>query len=197
MTHDYLRDDLTPQAPVASNRIVGFFNSRDNAYSAIRDLRDAGFTSDQIGMAVADDDSRSTETDGELNGTSMWQEIKDFFTGTGNEVNTSDYTDFRTSTSEANWDNDRLSYYQSGIENGGAVLTVIGTRTNEARAILTKHGADLRETGFDRSSFAGADLADRDITGTPKSDSSDAQQHAHRIRVRGELRQRRENKSAA
>lgn len=196
MTEDYLRDDLTPQAPVASNRIVGFFKSRENAYSAIRELRNAGFTSDQIGLAVADDDTISTETDRPLTDTSMWQEIKTFVTGADHEIDSSDYTDFRNST-DNNWDNDRLSYYRNGIENGGAVVTVIGTRTDEARGILTQHGADLRETGFDRSSFAGADLSDRDITGTPKSDPSAAQQQAHRIRVRGELRQRRENKSAA
>jgi uncharacterized protein (TIGR02271 family) len=183
MANDYLRDRSVEQSSTSTNRVVAFFEDKDDAYDAIRDLRSAGFTSDQIGLATADDqfnheyDSTGSpvadvNTSSNLvhDDKSMWQEIKDFFTGSDHDVNRDDYTDFHTSTSGMNWDNDRSGYYQSGIERGGAVVTVIGSRIDEARGILEKHDADLRESGFDRSSFAGVDLADRYMTGARASD---------------------------
>ena len=40
-----------------SNEICAFFKNRSDALAAIADLKDAGFTSDQIGLAMADDPS--------------------------------------------------------------------------------------------------------------------------------------------
>lgn len=202
MANDYLQDQSVQHSSIKSNRIVAFFEGKDDAYTAIGELRSAGFTSDQIGLAVGNDSSaREYELTGSDASTtrednkSTWQEIKEFFTGQDNDVDPTDYTDFRTSTGGMNWENDRQNYYQSGIEAGGAVVTVIGTRIDEARSILEEHDADLRESGFDRSSFAGADLAERDITGTPTDAavlSSDRDRLAEagrdqRIQLRGEL----------
>ncbi len=199
MANDYLHDQDVQHS---STRIVAFFDDKDDAYNAIRDLRSAGFTSDQIGLAVGNDSSaREYDLTGSEAGTtrendkSTWQEIKEFFTGQEDDVNSDDYTDFQTSTGGMNWENDRQSYYQSGIESGGAVVTVIGTRIDEARRILEKHEADLRESGFDRSSFAGADMSERDITGTltdREISSTDRERIAdvdreQRIQLRGEL----------
>jgi len=216
MANDYLRDQNVEQSSISTNRVVAFFEDKDDAYDAIRDLRSAGFTSDQIGLATADDqydneydstgspvaDVNTSSNVSRDDDKSMWQEIKDFFTGSDHDVNKDDYTDFHTSTSGMNWDNDRSGYYQSGIQRGGAVVTVIGSRIDEARGILEKHDADLRESGFDRSSFAGVDLADRDITGARASDrdiESTSREHAidrdqfadrdreQRIQLRGEM----------
>jgi uncharacterized protein (TIGR02271 family) len=206
MANDYLHNQDVQQSSISSNRIVAFFEDKTDAYSAIHELRSTGFTSDQIGLAVGDDrsDREYDLTGSEVSATrsapekdkSTWQEIKEFFTGPDdNDINSNDYTDFRTSTGGMNWGNERLSYYQSGIERGGAVVTVIGTRIDEARRILEKHDADLRESGFDRSSFAGADLSDRDITGSPTGSeisSIDRDRTAdvdreQRIQLRGEL----------
>jgi len=202
MANDYLHDQDVQYSSISSSRIVAFFEDKDDAYTAIRELRSTGFTSDQIGLAVGNDSSAreyaltgSEASTSREDDKSTWQEIKEFFSGQDNDVDSDDYTDFRTSTGGMNWENDRLSYYQSGIEGGGAVVTVIGTRIDEARSIFEKHDADLRESGFDRSSFAGADLAERDITGTPTDtdvSSSDRDRIAdidreQRIQLRGEL----------
>jgi uncharacterized protein (TIGR02271 family) len=205
MANDYPDDQGVQHSSITSNRIVGFFEDKDDAYTAIGELRSAGFTSDQIGLAVEDDrsDQEYDLTGSEVGTTrsaresdkSAWQEIKEFFTGPDSDVNPTDYTDFRSSTSGMNWESDRLGYYQSGIERGGAVVTVIGTRIDEARTILEKHDADLRESGFDRSSFAGADLTQRDITGTLTDNEISSTNRdriadidrEQRIQLRGEL----------
>jgi uncharacterized protein (TIGR02271 family) len=196
MANDYLHDHDLQNSSISSNRIVAFFDDKDDAYTAIADLRSAGFTSDQIGLAVGNDSSnREYDLTGSEAGTarqdkSAWQEIKEFFTGQdNNDVDSNDYTDFRNSTGGMNWEDDRQSYYQSGIERGGAVVTVIGTRIDEARRILEKHDADLRESGFDRSSFAGAPLSDREQRIQLRGELL----RAHKERVqRGEVRLRKE-----
>ncbi len=43
-----------------SNQIYAFFKNRSDALAAISDLKDAGFTSGQIGLAMADDPSFSS-----------------------------------------------------------------------------------------------------------------------------------------
>jgi uncharacterized protein (TIGR02271 family) len=181
MANDYLRDQNVQQSSLSSNRIVAFFEDKDNAYSAIRELKDAGFTSDQIGLATREDQGSdyAAASDANLAHTSdanhsghqgdnksMWQEIKDFFTGSDNEVNNDEYTrtDFRNSVGGMNWNDDRTGYYQSGIAKGGAIVTVLGTRTDEARRILEDNDGDLRDTGFGPASFAGTE-ADSDISG--------------------------------
>ena len=43
-----------------AERVIAFFPNRDNAYQAISDLKDAGFTSDEIGsMARSNYESES------------------------------------------------------------------------------------------------------------------------------------------
>ena len=50
------------------------------------------------------------------------------------------------------WTDDRYEYYQRGLSSGGAVVTVTGDRISEARTILQRDGADLRESGFESDS---------------------------------------------
>jgi uncharacterized protein (TIGR02271 family) len=70
------------------------------------------------------------------------------------------------------WTDDRYRYYERGIASGGAVVTVMGDRINEAREILQRNGGDLRESGFETSGSAAG------TTGV---------QAEQRIQLRGEM----------
>ena len=134
-----------------TNRVVAFFSRREDAYRALSDLKQAGFNSDQIGLAVG----HEGETSGNATSTreydsSFWQKVKDFFSGEDHH----EHTDFGEVASPMGWTDDRYEYYQRGISTGGAVVTVTGDRISEARTILQRDGGDLRESGFEGDSSA-------------------------------------------
>jgi uncharacterized protein (TIGR02271 family) len=139
-----------------TNQLVGFFRDREDAYEAIDDLRNAGFTNSEIGLAFRGDSSDTSGTSGAARTEkSTWQKIKDFFTG-GDEENDTAYTsgdagDYR----HFNFTDEQWNYYRSGIGEGGAIVTVRAApdRLSSARTILQQHDADFRTTGFDRSEF--------------------------------------------
>lgn len=70
-----------------------------------------------------------------------------------------------------NWADDRADYYYQGINAGGALVSVTGTRREEARRILQNAGGDLRESGFETV----AGRASADVEGD------------RRIQLRGEI----------
>jgi uncharacterized protein (TIGR02271 family) len=155
-----------------STEIYAFFKDRSDALAAIADLKDAGFTSDQIGLAMADDPSltsseplrtdgvggpvdtnRASASHGKTDDRSAWDKIKDFFTG-GHETYVGD--EQAHESTYGNISSERARYYNSGIAAGGAVLTVSApaTRLTEAREILEDHEADVRTSGFEETSGA-------------------------------------------
>jgi uncharacterized protein (TIGR02271 family) len=155
-----------------STEICAFFKDRSDALAAIADLKDAGFTSDQIGLAMADDPSltsseplrtdgvggpvdtnRASASYGKTDDRSAWDKIKDFFTG-GHETYVGD--EQAHESTYGNISSERARYYNSGIAAGGAVLTVSApaTRLTEAREILEDHEADVRTSGFEETSGA-------------------------------------------
>ena len=79
------------------------------------------------------------------NSASLWQKIKDFFRGESYE----DDIDYDQSAEGMNWDRNRADYYYHGISEGGALVSVSGSRTADARSILERAGGDLRESGFE------------------------------------------------
>ena len=132
-----------------TNRVVAFFSRREDAYRALSDLKQAGFNSDQIGLAVGHEGEISgNATSTREYDSSFWQKVKDFFSGEDHH----EHTDFGEVASPMGWTDDRYEYYQRGISSGGAVVTVTGDRISEARTILQRDGADLRESGFESSS---------------------------------------------
>jgi uncharacterized protein (TIGR02271 family) len=157
-----------------TNRVVAFFSRREDAYRALSDLKEAGFNSDQIGLAVG----HEGETSGNTTSTreydsSFWQKVKDFFSGEDHH----EHTDFGDVASPMGWTDDRYEYYQRGISSGGAVVTVTGDPILEARTILQRDGADLRESGFESDSSARSMRASG-VSGT---------QGERRIQLRGEM----------
>jgi uncharacterized protein (TIGR02271 family) len=175
--------NLASNMDKTSNRVVAFFSRREDAYRALSDLKQAGFNSDQIGLAVGHEEeersgdatsmreSRGATSTREYD-SSFWQRVKDFFSGEDHH----DRTDFGDVAGPMGWTDDRYEYYQRGISSGGAVLTVTGDRISEARSILQRDGADLRESGFESDSSARSMRASG-LSGT---------QGERRIQLRGE-----------
>ena len=177
-----------------SNEIYAFFKNRSDALAAISDLKDAGFTSDQIGLAMADDPSLTSSDPLRTEGVggpvdsvrasasrgrttedrSAWDKIKDFFTG---EHETYIGDEHAHESTYGNISSERARYYNSGIAAGGAVLTVSApaTRLTEAREILEDHDADVRTSGFEEGTW-------QDSSG-----SSVGAANERRIQLRGEM----------
>jgi uncharacterized protein (TIGR02271 family) len=158
-----------------TNRVVAFFSRREDAYRALSDLKQAGFNSDQIGLAVGHEAEASGNTTSTREyDSSFWQKVKDFFSGEDHH----EHTDFGDVASPMGWTDDRYEYYQRGISSGGAVVTVTGDRIAEARTILQRDGADLRESGFESSSSGQSTRTGTDVSG---------REGERRIQLRGEM----------
>jgi len=187
----------------ANPTIVGFFPNTRDAYQAISELKQAGFNSDQIGIALRGDSGYDASASGGStnisqsssdyqggDNRSFWQEVKDFFSGSDEH----DSGEFRSSLSGMDLDDDRVNYYQSGIQNGGALVSVRADngRDIEARRILERNNADLRETGFTpptAGSNQNAMRADQDYRVQLRGEMM----QAHKERVsRGEVRLRKD-----
>ncbi len=186
-----------------SNEIYAFFKDRSDALAAIEDLKDAGFTADQIGLATGDD-SGITAADSpgigggaiaENSGThtgdrSAWDKIKDFFTG-GHETYVGDESAHENTY--GNISSDRARYYNSGINAGGAVVMVSAPidRLEEAREILVDHDADIRTSGFEETSGMASSGISQNVSGAGISNqatsSSVTNSNERRIQLRGEI----------
>lgn len=202
MAQSYDRNNSSSSTS-ANPTIVGFFPNTRDAYQAISELKQAGFTSDQIGIALRGDSGYDATASGQStnisqssadyqgdDNRSFWQEVKDFFSGSDERES----GEFRSSLSGMDLDDDRANYYQSGIQNGGALVSVRADRGRdiEARRILEKNSADLRETGFTpptSGSGNNAKRADQDYRVQLRGEMM----QAHKERVsRGEVRLRKD-----
>lgn len=173
----------TSTSNLSGNRVVAFFPRRHDAFRAVQALREAGYKNEEIGFIAQGDIEHYESTAGATSSAtrnddrSFWQSVKDFFTGESHD----DYdyeTHYTDATGDLGWSADRADYYRSGIRTGGALVTVSGARTMEARRILEENGGDLRETGFDRS---------QNQTPAVASERSGASDEAEqRIQLRGE-----------
>jgi uncharacterized protein (TIGR02271 family) len=151
----------------SDRRVIAFFRNQDDAYRAVSDLKEAGFTAEEIGfVSRRDRESVSTSATGVSadRDESFWNKVKHFF---GSDSNDED-VEYRSASTGMNWDQDRADYYRSGIGQGGALVSVTGLRREEARQILQSAGGDLRESGFESS---------------PEASSTDKD---YRIQLRGE-----------
>jgi uncharacterized protein (TIGR02271 family) len=150
-------------------RVVAFFPKRENAYSALSNLKAAGFDQDHIGLAVGHGERATQEYD-----TSFWQKVKGFFTGEDHH----DDASLRDVSTPMGWTDERYKHYERGISSGGALVSVTGERLSEARQLLQRSGGDLRDTGFEASSAAGTVGSVAGTTGI---------EGEQRIQLRGEM----------
>ncbi len=179
--HNYLTDN--PQS--SRNRVVAFFRKRDDAYKALSKLRDAGFETRSMGLAVGHDQSgTSSSASTDTNDTSFWQKMKDFFSG---DTDTSEHHGDLRDADNWGWSEDRYGYYKQGIASGGAVVTVTGNRLEEARRILQESGGDLRESGFEGSTSTSRSAATARNTATATGNTPNTDVGERRIQLRGEM----------
>jgi uncharacterized protein (TIGR02271 family) len=162
----------TPDISTTEGRVIAFFRNKDDAYSAVTRLKDAGFDSSQIGLMSSENRTGAGVSAQEVRDReSMWEKLKNFFTGPSLEDEDIDYRD---SASAMSWDQNRADYYYRGITEGGALVSVVGPRSEEARSILQAAGGELRETGFEQ-------VAARSGTGVSPAAED------YRIQLRGEI----------
>jgi uncharacterized protein (TIGR02271 family) len=171
-----------------SNQIYAFFKNRSDALATISDLRDAGFTSSQIGLAMADDPSFSSKeyagseprsaSLGKADDRSAWDKIKDFFTG-GHETYIGDENAHESTY--GNISSERARFYNAGIVAGGAVVTISAQaeRLEEALDIVEDHDGDVRTSGFEDEEIASF--------GSSMGGSTAADTNERRIQLRGEM----------
>jgi uncharacterized protein (TIGR02271 family) len=180
---------ITPST--RGTELIAFFRHRSDAVKAISELRDAGFTSDQIGLAIGDEHVQTTSRSGITDVTSgaavsgaedrsTWEKIKNFFKGEP-ETYGGDAENYREIFGHLSLAGDRVRYYESGIAAGGALLTVSASadRIERARTIIVNHHGDLSASGFEgrMNEFA--------VAGRPAANMSDMGER--RIQLRGEM----------
>jgi uncharacterized protein (TIGR02271 family) len=158
----------TSNIPVTGHRVVAFFSKAENAFRAVSDLKEAGFTSAEIGVISRSD--RESDRTSTTRDESLWDKLKHFFSGDADDQD----VEYRDASSGMQWDQNRANYYYNGIGKGGAVVSVTGARADDARRILQNAGGDLRESGFESSAAAGT---------TETSGSG----QDYRIQLRGEV----------
>jgi len=157
----------TPDVVTAPRRVIGFFKNKDDAYRAITQLKNNGFNSSEIGLIAGREYQTSTTgATQERDRESFWEKLKSFFTGESHED-----IDYRDSVSGMDWGQNRADYYYRGITEGGALVSVTGTRMDDARRILQNAGGDLRESGFEAVATRGGAGVTQD----------------YRIQLRGEI----------
>jgi uncharacterized protein (TIGR02271 family) len=159
---------------------VAFFRKYSDALTAISDLKDAGFTSSEIGLVTSRSSSEldydqkkdiqrtsnpqsanlgsaegiHTGSQRHSHDRGTWEKIKDFFTGQ-EESYRGDDTAYNSAFQHLSGSEDRARYYGSGLQAGGALVTVRsdGARLERAREILSRNNGDLRTTGFENEKF--------------------------------------------
>lgn len=163
------------------NELVAFFHDQSDALSAISELKEAGFTSDQIGFAIAGQRDVTTADKSTIRANeedrSGWEKIKDFFSGE-QESYRGPTQDYQNTFSHLSLSPDQARYYSEGITAGGALVTVRAEpeRQAAAREILVDNDADLRTTGFEQ------------LSATPRTANLDAgSETERRLELRGEL----------
>lgn len=163
------------------NELVAFFHDQSDALSAISELKEAGFTSDQIGFAIAGQRDVTTADKSTIRANeedrSGWEKIKNFFSGE-QESYRGPTQDYQNTFSHLSLSPDQARYYSEGITAGGALVTVRAEpeRQAAAREILVDNDADLRTTGFEQ------------LSATPRTANLDAgSETERRLELRGEL----------
>ena len=171
-------------------RVIALFKNQDDAYRALTQLKQAGFSSDEIGIMYGGQDeaipSGSRSTSGKHEG--FWDKVKNFFTGDESHESPEDGG---ASISDMDWDRNRSDYYRAGLESGGALVSVAGGNAQRAREILEGCGGELRESGFSSPNTRGtiADTGQDDYRIQMRGEVL----RAHKERVqRGEVRLRKE-----
>lgn len=114
--------------------VAGLFDDEERAEKAIQELKQAGFSSSDIGVATQSRESSKTD--------SFWEKVSQTF---GKRERPEAAMELRESLVQAGVTPAQAQYLDSRLASGGMLITVHGDAEDlpEAREILQRNGADL------------------------------------------------------
>jgi len=162
--------------------VAGLFRDEATAEAAIGELKDAGFSSSDIGVATAGDGQASTT--GHSN---FWDRLANAF---GKHEHAESTSDFRDTLEETGISSGEAQYFNDALDRGKVLVTVrAGDRVALAREILQRTGADIGSS-TDVTSRAGSTAQ---VQGERNIQLVGEVLRVHKDRVqRGEVRLRKE-----
>ena len=126
--------NTTTRIPGTTNAtIAGFFRNESKAESAIEELRAAGFSDQEIGVATP-------QQEGKIG--TFWDKVTDRF---GKHEHTEHANDLEESLRGSGIPEQQASYFNSELGRGGVLITVHAgpERITKALSILQQNGADV------------------------------------------------------
>jgi hypothetical protein len=129
--------------------VAGLFHNELQAEDALDELREAGFSATEIGVATA---ARGTDAAKQSNAGNFWSKVGNVF---GKREHTESASDLEDSLTASGLSQNQARYFNSSLSEGDILVTVraSGERATIARMILEQAGAD---TGAGEASLAGA-----------------------------------------
>ena len=201
----------------SASTIVAYFPTESAAEKAVRQLLEANFTANEIGVASRSNNQTQAETSSHSTGTSgesAWDKVKGFFSGTGAPVEPyadegskdnfasheitsggSDYSheDVAHSLNGFSVPEEKSRYFghRFGAGDQGSVVTVTAPgREEDAEAILVENGGDL---GANASDYDYAESDSAPVSGQQRIQLLGEVLRVHKDRVSaGEVRVRKE-----
>lgn len=149
---------------VNRNGVAGLFTEESKAEQALSELKAAGFTDDNIGVAMGGNSGQDVSADEAAREThpGLWQEIKGLFGGKTHYAQGEELTGTFESLGVPS---DKARYFEDALPRGGVVVTVdcSGDRAIEAERILARNGADLgaAAAGYRPTTRTGTNTANR------------------------------------
>ena len=160
--------------------VAGLFDGESQAERAIRDLKDAGFTNADVGVA-------SSNRSGNVASGGFWNKVGELF---GKHEHPETAEEFGGSLEACGLSEQQAEYFNSSLDDGRILVTVRagGERASHARAILKEAGGDIGSETTGRRS-----PAVRGATGERRIQLLGEVLRVHKERVqRGEVRLRKE-----
>ena len=170
----------TAKIPGTTNvTIAGLFKDDGKAEKAIEELKAAGFSESEIGIATPHAEDKVG---------SFWDRVSSRF---GKEEHTEQAEDLEDSLRDSGIPDQQARYFNSELSSGGALITVYADpgRTTQALAILQRNGADV---GSASAQWKGKGNS-QSVEGTQRMQLVGEILRVHKERVsRGEVRLRKE-----
>jgi len=119
---------------ITRSAVAGLFQDESHAEKAVDELKQAGFSDSEIGVATNADESGKTGK--------FWDKVSRVF---GKQEHAEHATEFRGSLTDSGIPETQADYLDSRLAEGGILVTVhcAGKRRAEAVSILQRNGADL------------------------------------------------------
>lgn len=124
---------------ITRSAVAGLFQDESHAEKAVDELKQAGFSDSEIGVATNADATNADES-GKTG--KFWDKVSRVF---GKQEHAEHATEFRGSLTDSGIPEPQADYLDSRLAEGGILVTVHceGKRRAEAVSILQRNGADL------------------------------------------------------